>query len=435
MNSDRKWLVFLLVAGVLFSLIPFISEASDDFTFELDEIEKSPLEWGGYVEIKLEHLDINQDGNQANLNYPKGVPATIDRFRPSLQVDGSYTAGIACFNWLFKLAGQQDNTGWTDSGDIYEVYSRVKIFENSMVDLGKKAFGWGKGYAWNPVGFVNRSKDPNDPQESLEGYVTGELELIKSFSESNSPGNMALTTLLIPVSDAINDEFGEGNGVNLAGKLYLLYQNTDIDFLFFIGGSRSSRFGVDFSRNITSNFEIHGEAAYITSKDRVLLLENGSTRHEENSVWSGLFGLRYLTANDLTSIIEYYHNGNGYTEEERVLFYRQITEGGVVVDEQTLRQLRELSLYGYSRPYAGRNYLYAKFTQKEPFDILYFTPGLTTIVNLDDQSASFTPELTYAGFTNFEIRLRFSLLTGSSLSEYGEKQIGNRIELRLRWFF
>jgi len=131
--------------------------------------------------------------------------------------------------------------------------------------------------------------------------------------------------------------------------------------------------------------------------------------------------LRYLTANDLTSIVEYYHNGNGYTEEERTLFYRQITVDAVAEDGQTFQQLRELSLHGYSRPYVGRNYLYAKFTQKEPFDILYFTPGLTAIVNLDDQSASFTPEFTYAGFTNFEMRLRFSLLAGNSLSEYGER--------------
>ena len=94
-----------------------------------------------------------------------------------------------------------------------------------------------------------------------------------------------------------------------------------------------------------------------------------------------------------------------------------------------------MSLRGYGKPYVGRNYLYARFTLKEPFNILYFTPGLTAIVNLDDQSASFTPELAYTGFTNWEMRLRFSLLTGGSFTEYGEKQTSNKIEFRLRWFF
>ena len=60
---------------------------------------------------------------------------------------------------------------------------------------------------------------------------------------------------------------------------------------------------------------------------------------------------------------------------------------------------------------------------------------MTTIINLDDQSASITPEIAYTGFTNLEIRLRFSLLTGGSFTEYGEKQTSNKVELRLRWFF
>ena len=82
----------------------------------------------------------------------------------------------------------------------------------------------------------------------------------------------------------------------------------------------------------------------------------------------------------------------------------------------------KLGLQGYSRPYPGKHYLYARFSQKEPFDILYFTPALTTIVNLDDQSFSLTPELIYTGFTNWELRLQFALLQGDALSEYGEKQ-------------
>jgi hypothetical protein len=31
--------------------------------------------------------------------------------------------------------------------------------------------------------------------------------------------------------------------------------------------------------------------------------------------------------------------------------------------------------------------------------------------------------------------LRFSLLTGGSFTDYGEKLVGNKMEFRLRWFF
>ena len=79
--------------------------------------------------------------------------------------------------------------------------------------------------------------------------------------------------------------------------------------------------------------------------------------------------------------------------------------------------------------------MYAKVSQKEPFDLLYLTPGITTIVNLDDSSYSITPEIVYAGFTNLEMRLRLSLLNGGYYSEYGEKINSSKLEARLRYFF
>ncbi|MCK5035135.1 MAG: hypothetical protein KAS73_04510, partial [Candidatus Sabulitectum sp.] len=78
---------------------------------------------------------------------------------------------------------------------------------------------------------------------------------------------------------------------------------------------------------------------------------------------------------------------------------------------------------------------YTKFSQKEPYDILYLSPGLTTIVNLDDSSFSVSPEVIYTGITNWEMRLRFSYLGGGKSSEYGEKLNRNKLEVRLRYFF
>lgn len=97
--------------------------------------------------------------------------------------------------------------------------------------------------------------------------------------------------------------------------------------------------------------------------------------------------------------------------------------------------MQQLAAQGYARPNPGRDYLHARFLLKEPFDILYFTPALTFIVNLEDQSFSTTPELTYTGITNWELQLRFSLLIGDQSSEFGEKQNSNKLELRVRYFF
>ena len=435
MNSGS----FYFSLGLLIIALSFIGpsnlKADDDFTFELAEIEKSPLKLGGFVELKFEHLNIDQNAVLTKLNMSDNTASSVDRFSPSLQLDGSYLKGMSSFNWLLKAWGTQDShSGWTDDVTIYEAYGRLKPNSHSTIDLGKKSYKWGKGYAWNPVGFINRAKDPNDPQEALEGYTTGELDLIKSFTGHESLDNIALTTVLLPVYDEINDEFGTKDSLNLAVKLYLLYQNTDIDLLFYTGDSRSTRFGVDFSRNITSNFELHGEAAYIKDATKLLLLDDGTTQREEENVFSGLVGLRYLTASDLTTIIEYYHNGKGYTEKERTLFYQRLDDSSLLTGEY-FHKTKELSQRGYGKPYVGRNYLYVKFSQKEPFNILYVSPALTTIINLDDQSMSIAPEVAYTGITNLEIRLRFSLLAGGRATEYGEKQISNKVELRLRYYF
>ncbi len=90
---------------------------------------------------------------------------------------------------------------------------------------------------------------------------------------------------------------------------------------------------------------------------------------------------------------------------------------------------------GYGAAQTGEDYGYARITWKEPFDIVYFTPGITAIVNLDDLSWTLTPELLYTGFTNWELRLRCSLLSGDAFSEYGEKATESKFQLRIRYFF
>jgi len=100
-----------------------------------------------------------------------------------------------------------------------------------------------------------------------------------------------------------------------------------------------------------------------------------------------------------------------------------------------LRKSLALSDAGYGRQTPARDYLYLRVSRKEPFDILYFTPSLIGIVNLADHSLSLTPEILYTGITNAEFRLRGAINIGERLTEFGEKQVGGRIEMRIRYFF
>ena len=410
---------------------------AEDFSFNIDEFEKKSLEWGGYAELKWEHTDVNQNGAFNLLDSYRDPRSSLDRFTSTLQLDGNFNKDMVTFNWTVQGYVQQDQEQWADNADIFEAYASIKPTPLATLDLGKKVFKWGKGYAWNPVGFIARFKDPNNPEEAMEGYIGVGLDLIKSFSGPLQ--TVALTTVALPVWRDVNEDFGDGDNVNLAAKLYLLYRDVDIDLLWYTGNSRTTRYGLDFSTNLATNFEIHAEVAHIPNQSQKILTADGTIETHEFADTSYLLGLRYLTESDITTIIEYYHNDDGYTEDERNRFFQLVANADSLYqatgDDSLYINADSVSQGAYAQSQSGRNYLYARVTKKEPFELLYFTPGLTAIVNLDDESYSLSPEAVYTGFTNVEMRLRFLMLKGSSFTEYGEKQNENKLELRLRYFF
>lgn len=437
-KKDFFFIRCLLPLLLLYICLPANIQAVEEFSFDLEEIEESPLRWGGYAELKFEHIEINQDSVFSLLNLGDSPLTSINRFGGSLQLDGSYSRELYSVNWLLKMSGIEDDFGWHDTIDFFTAYLNVTPTPAATISLGKKPYKWGKGYAWNPVGFINRPKDPNNPEESLEGYITGEADFIKSFSGKRLQ-TVALTTVLLPVYDEINDDFGVEGNLNLAAKLYFLVLDTDIDFTLLVGDSRADKIGFDFSKNLSTNFEVHGELAWVDDGKKISFQEDGTLVPSMEDTLSCLLGFRYLTETDITSIVEYYHNGAGYTDEEMRSFFQFSKDAGEVFQQTAssilLNRAIDASLKGYGRPQPGRDYLYARFSQKEPFEILYFTPALTAIVNLADNSFTLTPELIYTGFTNWEMRLRLSGLYGSSYTEYGEKQNSSKLEIRLRYFF
>jgi len=424
-------------ASLILFFLPLNAMAAGEYSFDVEEFESKSFEWGGYAEIKFDHIDLNTDSAFYGLNFHQDPGSTIDRYTGALQLEYSYKKGLGAFNGVLRAEAGQDDVGWSDSADVYEANLSLTPTPFVTADIGKKVFKWGKGYAWNPVGFIDRTKDPNNPEEALEGYFGAGVDLIKSLD--GSIRTVALTTVALPVWRDVNEDFGEVNHVNLAAKLYLLCWNTDIDFVIFSGSSRSTRYGVDFSRNLAENFEIHGEFAYLTDVKQKYLSEAGTLTQKEHSANRHLLGLRYLTESDVTTIIEYYHNGAGFSASELERFYQLVADADIQLlntgADTLYQEAKNISDMGYGSPQVGRNYLYLKINQKDPFDILYFTPGLITIVNLDDRSYSVSPEMLYTGFTNWEIRLRYTLLGGDDFTEFQEKQNENKLEFRVRCYF
>ena len=232
--------------------------AADVDTFDISQFEKKTFELGGYAELRQERFDFNRGGAFYALGpYARAQRETLDRTRGTLQLVGKWRPGAGTFDFRTHSQVQHDQLDGDREHAIYEAAYSARPAPGVTLEAGKRALRWGKGYAWNPIAFLERPKDPNEPELAREGFVLANGDFI--FNPGSDLQTVAFTPVLLPVGEDVNSEFGLKGHLNPAAKLYLLYRDTDIDIAWQGKGSRPARFGFDFSRNITSNFEIHGE--------------------------------------------------------------------------------------------------------------------------------------------------------------------------------
>jgi hypothetical protein len=406
--------------------------AQEDFKFDVGQFEKKPYEFGGFLEATLERQRLDPGAALYPLQFPGVTETYNDRARGVAELNGTLRRDSLRAYFLAHGEHVDEVRGSESEAKLYEAYAAWQASANASLEAGKKTQRWGKGYAWSPVAFLERPKDPEDPELAREGFVAAAGSYVRSGAGALQ--NATFTALVVPTASDLNADFGPPGHWNPAAKLTLLYRDTDIDFLWLGEGARSARFGFDVSRNFGTNLEAHAEWARIRDFEQPVLDASGAlATAPPRDATSWLAGLRYLTERETTWIVEYYRNGTGYSEAQARAFY-EAAHAGAALGALT-PVLRSAAQAGYARPNLMRRYLYVRASQKEPFDILYFTPSAFTILNLDDGSYSLVGELTYTGFGDFEIRLRAALNRGERLTEFGEKPVNERLELRLRWHF
>jgi len=428
---------FLLLAIHLLHFTFHLSFA-EEYKFEASEFEKKPYHIGGYIEFYPILFGLDKNSSLYKLNfYNRSEGSTTEQYSANLQLEGSLEKGILRAYMKTYTSYLNSYQTQTTKTTVFEGKVSIKPTESFTAEAGKKTLNWGKGYAWNPAAFLDRTKDPNDPELSREGFIVGSLDFTKSLSGPLK--TFSFTPVLMPVYSGVNDDFGELEHLNFASKFYFLLYDTDIDLMFLTGGSKTTRYGMDFSRNLASNLEIHGEFSWINDFKKTITDSSGNIFQDRYNAINYLMGLRYLTEKDTTFIFEYYHNGTGYDTKEMKDYFTFIDKAYVNYiskgNELMLKKAKNLASNAYGRMNPARNYLYLRISQKDPFDILYWTPAVTLITNVDDKSFSLMPEISYTGITNFEFRLRGGPIVGTRGSEYGEKQNDYRIDFRIRYYF
>lgn len=415
----------LIIILIFFLFAANILNGDEEYSFDLSSVKKKSFEYNGYFEFRPVLSVLNKDSRVYFLNfYNIDEGSTLNEYNFNLLFNLSYEKGIFRAVTTSNILIANKFEGWENKISFYESYISIKPSNSLSLNIGKKRMKWGKGYAWNPAAFVDRPKNPNDPELALEGFVVFSFEYTKSFKGALK--TLSISPLILPVNENINSELGNLSMFVFGGKIYLLLINTDIDLMFLSGANFNDRFGVDFSRNISSNIEVHGEFSFIPGLD-------------QSERVSFLLGTRFLTRTDITFIFEYYKNARGLSTSDFAEYYLEIDDAYKLYletgESDLIEQIKESTEPAFRSFASMREYLYLRISKKEPFDILYLTPSITAIYNLGDTSFSFAPELIYSPLTNLEFRAKISLFFGKSGSDFGEKQNKFRLEFRGRYYF
>ncbi|MEA1986835.1 MAG: hypothetical protein U9N76_05045 [Candidatus Marinimicrobia bacterium] len=424
--SNFKFLIiFLLFCNFAFT---------QDYSFDFEEFEKKPYEYVGTFKMQSDLIRLNHSSDLYQLSFlNREEKDFFDSYFASVQLNGSYEIS------KFKLiADLKDKISYTTDNEfennfsIYESFLNIDFSKNIDFQIGKKSVKWGKGYIWNPVSFVGRQKDINDVDIGLEGFWMLKFDYVKSITGFIQ--NFAITPVIVPVTESFNEDFQDEESYNFILNSYFLVQDTDIDFYLFMKENGLKKYGFDFARNILPSWEIHAEYVFTKEVNTDWLNPSFAIESTIDETNDYLFGTRFLFETNTTLIVEYLHNGAGLGEEQMNNFFDAI-EYTVSGNDSLLPVIKQYQSESFSSQFLMKDYIYAKLSQPEPFDILYFTPSIFVLYNLNDNSQMIGCELSYSRFNNLNLKLKYNLMLGKENSEFGEKITSNKISFLMEYVF
>ncbi len=306
------------------------------------------------------------------------------------------------------------------SFNLYEAYLTFSPNYNFYYQVGKSSIYWGKGYAFNPIGVINPIKDPDDPENSGEGKNMLNLEYTKSYSKGiiqNFTGNLVL---LFENNDTENG-LGEIENIATAFKSYFLVMDSDLDFVFYNGNDQKS-VGMDISKNIIPELEIHGEYIYNYDTNLNSINQSGELIEEKGESSSYLIGMKYLLKTNTSIVLEYFYDGKRLEKVDYDNVYNNYK------DDYT----KAFNTYKKFVKNPMQKYLYLKVSQPEPLNLLYSNISYTNIYNLLDNSNSSKVHFSYEPYNNMNYYVDFFGLIGEESTEFGDKlNIGSEVGVKI----
>jgi hypothetical protein len=394
----------------------------------------------------------------------------------------AYTDTSLFWQWAYLKANgvRYDSALYRPQAVVSELYVGSEVVPHLHLTLGKKRVVWGPGMAQNPMDFLNPPKDPTNPTGQRAGAWLGRIELPYDQFTLSFVGAAkvvrqyaGLPTAMIwypdyPTAEAaagqLPDDRDKQPHFAFASRLYLLVEDTDVNFVWGFTNAYNDRFlhknrgGFSLSRTFGA-WELHTEvlaqtgysnlwpdgACVSTPLDVATCMASGTpvaAARTGNKTFTpkALLGARYQFEDNALFSAEYYFNGEGLTRDAFTDYVNLLYSARTLVlaDPQTLSSFT--TLLG-SNPDPGspqrftfeplrRHYLFLSYSKPQLWND--FTLGASLVSSLTDFSGQVAPFVTWAPkeWLSLNLTTYVALPAVSSLAvdvngtRYGEFSLG-----------
>ena len=164
-----------IVIGILILFVPssLIRSRPEEYDFDPAEIEKKPYHFGGYLGFRPVLFGLDRNAALYQVKYYDQEVSDPTGRNPT----GSCNWRAAWKRGISRLFARVNTDLQTYLSGLVRKkrlcmrgFLSMKPSSSLILDAGKKTLKWGKGYAWNPVAFLDRPKNPDDPDLAPEGF-------------------------------------------------------------------------------------------------------------------------------------------------------------------------------------------------------------------------------------------------------------------------